>query len=291
MRIDSHHHLWDLKKVHYPWLMERGKRRFFGDPTPIQRDFLVGEFREIARASGVSASVHVQVGASDALQEARWVQSVADDNPGWPVAQVAFCDLAVDDVEASLAPLLELSTTRGIRQIVGRSSAEDSRTGTNQLLDDPRFEAGLNRVAELGLSFDLQLTPGLMQKTAELLSRIERLPVALCHCGSPDDWTAEGVQKWKDLLRLLAELPRMHCKLSGLGMFRRDWSADHIRPIAEVCLELFGPDRCMFGSNFPVDSLSSSYDAIVSAYLEIVPECDHAKVFSGTAKRFYRIDI
>ena len=288
-RIDAHHHLWDLEKVDYPWLMARGQERFFGDPSPIQRNYPVSEFRAEAEAFRIEASVHVQVGASDPMEEARWVQSIADDNPMWPAAQVAFCDLASESAEAELVSLSELPTVRGIRQIVGRSAKEDSATGTNRLLEDPNFERGLRTAADLRLSFDLQLIPELMHRTAELFARVEELPVALCHCGSPGDWSASGLKSWERSLRGLAALPQFHCKLSGLGMFRVGWTTEDIRSIVETCLELFGPDRCMFGSNFPVDSLRSSYGAIISAYEDIVPSGDHDAVFGGNAARFYRI--
>ncbi len=88
-RIDAHHHLWDLSAVHYPWLMARGVTRFFGDPTPIQRNYLLDEFRR--DATGFGASVHIQVGAEDGMAEARWVQAVADATPDWPLVQVVFC--------------------------------------------------------------------------------------------------------------------------------------------------------------------------------------------------------
>ena len=85
MRIDAHHHLWDLGKVHYPWLMAKGVARFFGDPAPIQRDYLLAEYQR--DAAGFDGSVHIQVGAEDGWTEAAWVQSVADAG-GWPMAQV-----------------------------------------------------------------------------------------------------------------------------------------------------------------------------------------------------------
>lgn len=288
-RIDAHHHLWDLEKVDYPWLMARGQERFFGDPSPIQRNYPVSEFRAGADAYGIEASVHIQVGASDPKEEARWVQSIADDNPMWPAAQVAFCDLASEGAEADLVSLSKLPTVRGIRQIVGRSAKEDSATGTNRLLEDPNFERGLRAAADMGFSFDLQLIPELMHRSAELFARVEDLPVALCHCGSPGDWSASGLKSWERSLRGLAALPHFHCKLSGLGMFRDGWTTEDIRPIVETCLELFGSERCMFGSNFPVDSLRSSYGAIISAYEDIIPPGDHDAVFGGNAAQFYRI--
>ncbi|MEP5729888.1 MAG: hypothetical protein ABJL67_11035 [Sulfitobacter sp.] len=91
--IDAHHHLWDLDAVEYPWLNAKGVTRFFGDPTPIQRNYLIEEFMAEARAHGFAGSVHVQVGAADAWEEAEWVQQVADANPDWPLVQVVYCDL------------------------------------------------------------------------------------------------------------------------------------------------------------------------------------------------------
>ena len=181
MMIDAHHHLWDLNAIHYPWLMAEGVERFFGNPAPIQRDYLVDEFRAEASAAGVAASVHIQVGAEDGLAEARWVQAVAEANAGWPAAQVVFCDLTADDLTARLDAFGALSTVRGVRQIVGRAPGEDAVTGTNALLDDPRFLEGLRAAGRRGLSFDLQLIPELMDKTARVLAEAPGTPVALCH--------------------------------------------------------------------------------------------------------------
>lgn len=287
--LDAHHHLWDLSRVHYPWLMAKGERRFFGNPAPIQRDYLVDEFRDTASAHGVRASVHIQVGAADGLAEARWVDSVASANPGWPAKQVAFADLASEGVESILNHLADIPSVCGIRQIVGRSPAEDAATGTNDLLASARFRDGLQMLAERALRFDLQLIPGLMESTARLLERVTDLPVALCHAGSPHDWSATGLKSWSLALRALAERPRTVCKLSGLGMFEPGWSAQTIHPIVETCLEQFGAERCMFGSNFPVDSLTGSYEDIVSAYRQLIPSDWHRQVFWDTAAEFYDI--
>lgn len=290
MKIDAHHHLWDLKAVNYPWLMARGEVRFFGDPAPIQRNYLLEEFRTGAKAHGFNASVHIQVGAEDGLAEARWVQSIAQDNPDWPLVQVAFCDLTAEDRDAQLDALATLSSLRGVRQIVGRAPQEDRQTGTNSLLDNPAFLVGLHRLADRGLSFDLQLIPELMPATGALLAQVPQLPVVLCHAGSPHDRSTEGLRHWENSLRHLSRLPNVFCKLSGLGMFEHDWTPQSIRPIVETCLEQFGAERCMFGSNFPVDSLSSSYAQIVEAYEALVPDDVHLALFGETARRFYRIE-
>ena len=144
--IDAHHHLWDLSAVNYPWLEATGVTRFFGDPTPIQRDYLFDEFSREASAEGFRGSVHIQVGAANGLAEAKWVQHVAEQNPDWPIAQVVFCDLASPELSAQLDAFEGLSTVRGVRQIIGRAPGEDAATGTNDLLQSPAFLDGLTVV-------------------------------------------------------------------------------------------------------------------------------------------------
>lgn len=287
MRIDAHHHLWDLEKVNYPWLMEFGKERFFGNPKPIQRNFLIDEFRAAAENNDFEGSVHIQVGAADGLEEARWVQFVADSNPAWHLAQVAFCDLTTSESQEVLRQYSKLSTVVGIRQILGRSEAEDRITGTNSLLVDDKFFKGLESIAGMGYSFDLQLTPSLMASTANLLSRLPELTVVLCHAGSPPTNHGDGFKLWKDGIDQLASLPNIRCKISGLPMFFRTKGAAEYQPIIDVCLKSFGPERCMFGSNFPVDSLYKDYGELLQAYESCIPKKFHFKVFGEVAKSTY----
>ena len=285
--IDAHHHLWDLSAVSYPWLMAEGVERFFGDPTPIQRDYLISEFRAAASAEGVRGSVHIQVGAEDPLAEARWVQAVADASPDWPMVQVAFCDLTAADLPEQLDALQALPSLRGVRQIVGRAPGEDAVTGTNDLLTDPAFAAGLRKAGQRGLSFDLQLIPELMANTARVLEAAPDTQVALCHAGSPHNRSPRGLSEWARDLKALSVLPQVTCKLSGLGMFDHHWTVESIRGIVETCLEQFGPDHVMFGSNFPVDKLYSDYATLMHAYRDLVPGDMQGAVFHQTAARFY----
>jgi predicted TIM-barrel fold metal-dependent hydrolase len=287
--IDAHHHLWDLSAVHYPWLEATGVTRFFGDPTPIQRDYLVDEFSRDAGAEGFTGSVHIQVGAADGLAEAKWVQHIAEENPDWPLAQVVFCDLASPDLSTQLDAFEALSTVRGVRQIIGRAPGEDAATGTNDLLQSPAFLAGLTEVGRRGLSFDLQLIPELMAATANILEAAPDTKVALCHAGSPHDRSSQGLDSWAQNLRHLSTLPQVVCKLSGLGMFDHRWTNQTIAPFIDTCLDQFGPERCMFGSNFPVDSLYSDYATLAAAHRQIVPETSHAAIFGGTAATFYNL--
>jgi predicted TIM-barrel fold metal-dependent hydrolase len=292
--IDAHHHLWNLRACHYPWLMARGVTRFFGDPTPIQKNYLVADLRDDAADYELAASVHVQVGVApgDDLNETAWLQQTGDDT-GLPSAIVAFCELDSPEAPQFLGAQLEFSRLRGARQIIGRSDEEDAVTGSGKLVDNPVWRENLGLLGELGLSFDLQLTPGQVPRVAEALADTPDTDVALCHCGSPWDQSRSGIESWREGLRLLASLPNVYCKISGFGMFDHDWTVDSIRPIVESCIEIFGVERAMFGSNFPVDKLHASYSQVWSAYEEIsagLSVQEQELLFGDTARSFYRID-
>lgn len=288
--VDAHHHLWDLEAVHYPWLMARGERRFFGDPTPIQRPYRVADFRADWDGLPVTASVHVQVGAAPGEEVAETASIERLAHGAVPAAVVAFVDLTAPDRDAVLDRHAAASPRlRGVRQIVGRHPAEDARTGSPALLDDPRFEAGLHALAARGLSFDLQLCAPHLARAAALFARVPELPVALCHFGSPWDQSPQGLVDWRAGLAAFAALPRAHAKLSGFGMFDPAWTAASIRPLVESVLAAFGPERVMWGSNFPVDRLHRPYPELHQAVAAAVPTADHPAVFAATARSFYRL--
>jgi len=293
--VDAHHHLWNLSKIHYPWLMARGVKRFFGDPTPIQQDYQVGDFIDDIGDLPVTNSVHIQVGAqsSDSIAETRWLQSEAQRTPlGIPNAIVAFCDLADEDSDKILDAQAESGNLRGIRQIVGLSPAEDAKSGRGALLDDPIWIDNLARLPSRQLSFDLQLVPAQLPAVSKVLARIPDLRVALCHCGSPHDQSEAGLAFWRKGLARLAELPNVYCKLSGFCMFEQNWDAERVRKTALTAIDIFGVDRCMFGSNFPVDKLYVSYKTLYSTYLDIAAEfsdSEQQNLLADTARRFYRI--
>jgi predicted TIM-barrel fold metal-dependent hydrolase len=273
--------------------MARGVKRFFGDPTPIQKNYLVADLLADAQDYELAASVHIQVGVApdDELQETAWLQDISD-SQGLPTALIPFCDLSDRNASLRLDAQRNYSGVRGVRQIVGRSDEEDATTGSGSLLDDPVWREHLALLGDLELSFDLQMTPGQASRAAEALAIASATQVAICHCGSPWDQTATGLASWRRGMRILAELPNVSCKISGLGMFDHDWTVDSIRPIVESCIEMFGADRCMFGSNFPVDKLHASYQRIWQAFETIcsgMSQSDQERLFGGTARDFYRI--
>lgn len=182
--VNAHHHLWDLGACDYPWLMARGVVRFFGDPSPIQKNYLVEDLRDDAGDYELDASVHVQVGVAEGadLEETGWLQELGDKH-GLPSAIVAFCELDKTDAADQIAAQLAYSRVRGMRQVIGRSDAEDAVTGSGQLVDSPIWRENLELLGELGLSFDLQLTPSdaCLARTSRLINCIGATP----RCGEP----------------------------------------------------------------------------------------------------------
>ena len=294
--VDAHHHLWDLDKIHYPWLMSRGVTRFFGDPTPIQHDYLVNDFLDDVGDLPVTKSVHIQVGAdiSDSVRESRWLQSEAERTPqGMPSAIIAYCDLGAAGAAETLDAHAESRNLRGVRQIVGRSPNEKSKSRVALLLDSPIWRRNLACLPSRQLSFDLQLIPAQLLAVAEILAEMPDLKVALCHCGSPHDQSSAGLAFWREGLARLAKLPNVFCKLSGFCMFEQNWNAERVRNTALAAIDIFGVERCMFGSNFPVEKLYVSYQELYACYLDIIDNFSGAEkeaLMAGTARQFYRLE-
>ena len=246
--IDAHHHLWDLDQIKHTWLAEKNVVRFFGDPAPIQKNYHVAELREDISELPVIGSVHIQCGVApeDSIKETEFVQAQSD-KYGLANAIIGFCDLTKNTAFFELDKQQEFSNFRGIRQIVGRDATEDAKNGTNALLQNPAFKAGLKELEKRDLSFDLQLTPPLLPAAAKLFKSIESLPVAICHAGSPQDFSKEGMQAWQAGLRDFSEHENVICKVSGLGMFDLNWTVESFRERVLRAIDIFGPSRIAFG--------------------------------------------
>ncbi len=292
--IDAHHHLWapqspDLD-VGYVWLKDIGAPKPFGDPTPIQRDYLLDEFLSESVQNCLTASVHVQADPKlpDPVAETAFIQNISDVS-GHPIMIVAFADLASRAFTDQLAGHKAHANLRGIRQIVSHLSDHPELSfAPCNYLDDPTWRLQFACLADHGLSFDLQLYPEQMGQAAEFLADYPQIPVVIDHLGSPYDMSARGMEVWRNGMRTLSELPHVAVKLSGYAMFfGSDLSGAAVWVTQEI-LALFGADRVMFGSNFPVDKLHQTYPDLV-AFVHEQAGTDAEQVFSRTAAAFYRI--
>lgn len=288
--IDAHHHVWAPESrpdLGYGWLRRVGEPKPFGDPTPIQRDYLWPEY--LAEA-GVAASVHLQTdNAVDGVAEAAWAAEGMRAT-GHRGAVVGLVDLSAPDAAARIAALAAIPEARGVRQIVARHpSRPDLSFASADLLADPDWRAGLRAVHAAGLRFDLQLYA--MQAEAARAALPDGLPVVVDHALSPTDGDTFG---WRAAVAALARRPDTAVKLSGWGMFDSAWTARSIGPMVARLLDAFGPERVMWGSNFPVERLARPFADARDDVMEAVEAAgaDGAEaraVMGGTAARFYAI--
>lgn len=289
--VDAHVHLWKLDNLRYPWLTPPfspdGPN---GSVEAIARDYGLPQYFADAHGFKVEKIVHIDAGAhpDDALKETQWLQGLADDT-GRPDAIVAFAALDDPDVEAVLARHAQSRNVRGIRHILNWHP-DPARTYTpRDLLDDPATAAGYARLGKYGLSFDLQIYPGQMRKAAALAAQHPGTPVILNHMGMPVD---SDLTPWREGLSALADLPHASVKISGMGFFDRDWTAESVRPLILDVIERFGTERVMFASDFPTDKLFNPYARALDAFDAITAAFsadEREAMFAANAERIYRI--
>ncbi len=292
--IDAHHHLWDLSANYYPWLSDRIGPRMFGEYAQIRRNYLFQDFLHDIGTLPVVKSVHVQAehDHADPVRETRWLQGLADSD-GFPHAIVAHADLSrpATELAAVLDAHCRYANVRGIRQMVHEALVPELGS-RRDLLADEQWQRNLALLAERSLHFELQILPPQATAAARIARRFPRLQFVLVHCGQPRDRTAAGHALWQEAIALLARLPNMSIKLSGFGMFDRNWTIESLRPLVLFAIGSFGPDRVMFGSNFPVDGMMRDYAGLWHAYDAITENqgsTAREAMFYDTAARIYRI--
>jgi predicted TIM-barrel fold metal-dependent hydrolase len=290
--IDAHHHIWELKRV--PWLAGPLQPRIFGEYAALRRDYLAEEFKRDALAQGVTGSVYIQINVApgNEVAEVEWVQNAAD-RAGLPSGIVAFADLAAPDVGAVLDRELGYRGMRGIRQQIHWHANPQYRFAPRpDLMNDPAWRAGLAEVQKRGLCFDLQVFPGQFADAARLVRDFPDLNFVLLHAGMLEDRSDAGWEQWRRGMRELAACPNLMVKLSGLGTFVRACSAESWRPVVEQTVALFTPQRCIFGSNYPIESLWTGYAQIIETMQECLADLSSSErrlVFHDNAARFYRL--
>ncbi len=290
--IDAHHHIWRF--AHTPWLNGPVVPRIFGPYEPLRRDYPIEEYRADVASSGVVKSVYVQVNVAPGseVDEVAWVQSLAD-RDGLLQGIVGYADLAAADVGDTLDRQLVYPNLRGVRQQMHWHEKALYRFAPRpDLMNDDATRAGLKEVARRGLVFELQVFASQMKDGARLARDFPDLTFVLIHSGMLEDRSEQGWALWRQGMLELSACPNVCTKLSGLGTFERRCDATLWRPVIEETLALFGPERCMFGSNFPIEKLWTGYADLVAAtragLAGLTPEEQHAVMYA-TAERVYRL--
>jgi L-fuconolactonase len=274
MRIDSHHHLWRLTRGDYQWM------------TPelgvIYRDFEPVDLEPLLKTAGVQATVVVQ--AAETVAETEFLLSLANRTP-WIAGVVGWIDMEAPDAVDTLDRLAANPKFKGIRPVI-QGIADDNWILRDTL--DPVFDALIAR----DLTFDALVLPRHLKQLSTRLKRHSGLRCVIDHGAKPNLATGD-IADWKiDIGKLAKETP-VYCKLSGLLTEAGDQpTLERIRPAADYLLGCFGPDRLMFGSDWPVLNLASAYPgwiSMVNTLLAALEPADADKIWGTNAASFYRL--
>lgn len=274
-RIDAHQHFWSLARGDYGWLGP--------DLTPLYRDFGPADLQPLLAAHGVRGTVLVQ--AAPTLAETQWLLQLAAQHD-LVRGVVGWVDMVAPDAPATIATLAANPLLKSVRPML-------------QDLPDPAWIAttpiapAVRALVQHGLCFDALVKPPHLPHLLAFAERHPALPIVIDHAAKPD--IARGAfSDWRRSLQALAQLPAIHCKLSGLATEAGPgWSVATLRPFAEAVLELFGPQRVIWGSDWPVLQLAGDYAGWVLACEQLLAPLDAADrhaVWAGNAERFYRLD-
>ena len=295
--LDSHHHLWNIQVLDYIWLKQIGKPKPFGDPTPIQKNYITKDFlNDVKKTSEIElvGSVHIQVDSAlaDPVSETSWLSKSKPNEI--PSAIVGYLDLTKEHAEDMLERHISFPKFRGVRQIIGMLEKSPNLSFVNEnLLKNNCWRKNFDFLRKNKVSFDLQLYPEQMKESADFLSNYPEIPVVIDHAGSPYDKSNSGLKVWKNGLIELANLPNLYIKLSGFGMYDKNWSSESTQKIFDTILEIFQPNRIMWGSNFPVERLKNSYSYCLEQlfkWLKPLSTEEKNSIASETAIRFYQIE-
>ncbi len=314
---DAHQHFWDLSANDHPWLRVEPPHPFrYGDTRPLRRNYMPEDYRadftghgfaghglagDVFAGHDVVKSVYVEAewDPNDPIGETRWVHRVAEAH-GFPHAMVAQAWLDREDAAQVLAAQAAFPLVRGIRhkpatEPVTVDSPKQSTPNGSPVpgsMGDSTWRAGYALLERHGLSFDLQTPWWHLDEAAQLARDFPRTLLILNHTGLPNHRSPEGLAGWRQALETLAGQPNTAVKISGLGLPGQPWSAEANRSIVLDAIAIFGVERAMFASNFPVDGLVGSFDTIFSGFKEItahLPRAQREALFHGNALRHYRI--
>ena len=275
MVIDAHQHFWQIDRGDYSWMDD--------SVAAIRKDYLPRDMVHHAHACGVTGTVVVQ--AAPTVDETLFLLQLADRHEIIK-AVVGWIDLAGGVVEQ----LSHIShpALRGVRPML--QDIEE----TDWILRDEVVE-GLGRIANAGLRLDALITSRHLDTIDELARRLPNLPIAIDHCAKPVFDGSDPGRSWREGMTQLAVRPNVFCKLSGLANeYGQGWSAETLRPAFEHVVKAFGPDRLMWGSDWPVLELAGDYRnwfETAGKLADTLSQSGRSSLFHGTAVRFYGIEM
>lgn len=286
--IDPHVHFWDLSLGRNHWLS--GRSDLLGSLAPINKNYLKQEYLLDSQEFDVEKIIHVEAASKIfSKSEVEWLDKLYDSDSflGGIVAGVDFLD---PRLEEALEFYGNNKRVKGVRQLLNWSenpkytAADRSDDLTNQ-----QWIKNFSLLKKYHLSFDMQICPEQMNGAIALAELYSDIEIIIDHAGMP---IAEYLHVWKKGIARLSSCKNVYIKLSGFGMFDHHWRKESVIMYIEYIINCFGANRCMFASNFPVDKLYRSYNALMQSYIQIAQECFHQdinKLFYENAKIIYKL--
>jgi predicted TIM-barrel fold metal-dependent hydrolase len=276
--VDAHQHLWDLDLFHYAWLK---------DLPVLNRSFRMNDYCDATTGLGIEKSVHLEADVDEPfmVEETKHVLRLADRSDN-PLEGVVACGRPESkEFKTYLERILGHAKLKGIRRIL--------HTQPDDLGQSETFIENVNSLAGYGLSFDLCVLARQLPLAIRLVSRCPEVTFILDHCGVPQV-REKILDPWRANIHAIAKFPNVFCKISGLVAYAdpRHWTAEDLRPYVDHAIECFGWDRVMFGSDWPVCTLSASYRQWVDALVSLTRgagDVNQKKLFQENAIRIYRL--
>jgi len=286
--VDTHQHLWDLDRFSYAWIeAQPAPGSLAGGRPGLRRSFRMEDYLAATAGLGVEKSVHLEADVDEPymLDETRHVLALAD-QPGNPLEAIVACARPESaDFVRYLDEIAGHPRVKGIRRIL--------HTQPDELGQGATFRDNVRSLASYGLSFDICVLARQLPIAIRLVEHCPEVSFILDHCGVPQ--VKERIlDPWRDHLRLIAGCPNVCCKVSGIVAYAdpERWTPEDLRPYVEHVIECFGWDRVMFGSDWPVCTLSASYRQWVEALSSITANAEGSnrdKLFYENALRVYRL--
>ena len=295
--LDAHHHFWDIGSNYHPWLCDEPQIPFrYGNYAAIRTNYLPKDYASDTAEVEIMGSVHVEAewNPHDPVGETRWLTDITQ-TCEHPIVFVVQACLDQDNIEKVLSEHSAFPQVRGVRQKPTATEQNALRPrGLPGSMDDPNWRDGYAKLEPLGYSFDLQIPYWHLDQAADLAADFPETTLVINHTGLPSDRSDLGFSAWSNAIEQVALKPNVMIKISGLGQTNHPWTVESNRNIVLRALEIFGPDRCMFASNFPVDRLCGDLDTILLGFREIVntlPETTVDALFHRNAARIYRFNL
>jgi predicted TIM-barrel fold metal-dependent hydrolase len=290
--IDAHHHLWDLSLGRHPWLSGAAAIPL-GDIAYMQHNYLIADYLQDIAGQGITASVHIEAlwdRARSPVEETEWLETLARPS-GIAARYVAAAPLDEPDIDATLDAQAAFPRVTAIRETIRWHPDPKKRWTRAGLVNEAGWRRGLARLAQHNLALDLLMNPHQANEVAALAADFPNQPILVNHCGTPNDRDPEGLARWRAGLHTMAAHPNIAIKLSNYGAYTPDGTLAGHRDTILTCIDAFGPNRCMFGSDYPVARRTMTYPALCTRFREIVADfspSEQRALFHDTAARVCR---